>query len=105
MSPGASKYTPRSGYAMRSGRIGGHEPTLRTIHMVEAAIREAKGYPSKYKLWRKLPKSMQYQTLETVVRYLEASNKILIDKDGAIVWIFADNPRLEKLLAESTRLL
>lgn len=24
-------------------------------------------------------------------------------KDGAIIWIFADNPKLKKLLAESTR--
>jgi len=73
--------------------------------MVEAAIKQAKEYPSKYKLWRSLPKSMQYQTLEKVLNYLEASNKIMVDKDGAIIWIFADNPKLEKLLEESTRLL
>lgn len=82
-----------------------HEPTLPTIQMVEAAIKQAKEYPSKYKLWRSLPKSMQYQTLEKVLNYLEASNKIMVDKDGAIIWIFADNPKLEKLLEESTRLL
>ncbi len=90
----------------RGGSAGHHEPTLPTIQMVEAAIKEAKEYPSKYKLWRSLPKSMQYQTLEKVLNYLEASNKIMIDdKDGAIIWIFADNPKLEKLLEESTRLL
>ncbi|AFU57489.1 hypothetical protein Ngar_c05460 [Candidatus Nitrososphaera gargensis Ga9.2] len=91
----------------RGGRSAGyHEPTLPTIQMVEAAIKEAKEYPSKYKLWRSLPKSMQYQTLEKVLNYLEASNKIMIDnKDGAIIWVFADNPKLEKLLEESTRLL
>jgi hypothetical protein len=82
-----------------------HEPTLPTIQMVEAAIKEVREYPSKYKLWRSLPKSMQYQTLEKVLKYLEASNKIMIDKDGVIIWIFADNPKLEKLLEESTRLL
>lgn len=69
--------------------------------MVEAAIKRAKKYPSKYKLWRTLPKSMQYRTLGNIVKYLEASNKILID-NGAIVWIFPDNPKLEKFL-KSTR--
>lgn len=87
------------------GSSGYHEPTLPTIQMVEAAIKAAKEYPSKYKLWRSLPKSMQYQTLEKVLNYLEASNKIMIDRDGTIIWIFADNPKLEKVLEESTRLL
>lgn len=105
--------TPRSPSSRRRGletrktmrRVSAsHEPILPTIQMVEAAIKQANEYSSKYKLWRSLPKSMQYQTLEKVLKYLEASNKIMIDKDGAIIWIFADNPKLEKLLEESTRL-
>jgi hypothetical protein len=99
----------RSGHIRRTisarDNSGYHEPTLPTIQMVEAAIKAAKEYPSKYKLWRSLPKSMQYQTLEKVLNYLEASNKIMIDKDGAIIWIFADNPKLEKLLEGSIKLL
>ncbi|MGH9991976.1 MAG: hypothetical protein ACREBU_03900 [Nitrososphaera sp.] len=83
---------------------GAQGPTLATIQMVESAIKEAKEYPSKYQLWRSLQKGMHYQTLDTILRYLEASNKIMVDKDGAIIWIFADNPKLKKLLAESSRL-
>jgi hypothetical protein len=108
MSRGSSRPSGRRGLGTgkTTRRAGGyHEPTLPTIQMVEAAIKQAKEYPSKYKLWRSLPKSMQYQTLEKVLNYLEASNKIMVDKDGAIIWIFADNQKLEKLLEESTRLL
>jgi len=78
-------------------------PRLDTILMVEKAIKEAKRYPSKNQLFRNLKKQMQYQTLNTILDYLESSNKITYDKDGAIIWIFADNPKLKKLLAESTR--
>jgi hypothetical protein len=79
-------------------------PRLDTILMVEKAIKEAKKYPSKNQLFRNLKKQVQYQTLNTILDYLESSNKITYDKDGAIIWIFADNPKLKKLLAEATRL-
>lgn len=81
-----------------------HMPRLDTILMVEKAIKEAKRYPSKNKLLRSLKKQVQYQTLSTILGYLESSNKITYDRDGAIIWIFADNRKLKKLLAESTRL-
>lgn len=81
-----------------------HMPRLDTILMVEKAIKEAKKYPSKNQLFRNLKKQVQYQTLNTILDYLESSNKITYDKDGAIIWIFADNPKLKKLLAEATRL-
>lgn len=81
-----------------------HMPRLDTILMVEKAIKEAKRYPSKNQLFRSLEKQVQYQTLNTILDYLESSNKIIYDEEGAIIWIFADNRKLRKLLAESTRL-
>ena len=80
-----------------------HMPQLDTILMVENAIKHAKVYSSKNKLWRSLPKQVQYQTFSRILDYLEGSNKITYDKDGAIIWIFADNQKLKKLLAEGTR--
>ncbi|MGQ0795419.1 MAG: DUF6602 domain-containing protein [Nitrosopumilaceae archaeon] len=68
------------------------------------ANREKKAFSSKNQLWRKLPKQVQYPTFKKILDYLESSNKIMYDKDGAIVWIFADNSKLRKLLRESTRL-
>jgi hypothetical protein len=80
-----------------------HMPRLDTILMIERAIKEAKTYPSKHALWRGLEKQTQYQTFSTALNYLEESNKIMFDEDGSIIWIFADNPKLKKLLASATR--
>jgi len=99
--------TPAAGSSrtrVQSGMSKGQGPTLATIQMIESAIMQAKEYPSRYKLWRSLPKGMHYETLTTVLNYLEGSNKIMFDKDGAIIWIFADNPKLQKLLSKSTPL-
>jgi len=71
------------------------------IQMVASTIKDAKEYPSKYQLWRSLPKGMVYGKLKDILNYLEATNQIMIDKDGAIIWILADNPKLKKLLAET----
>ena len=81
-----------------------HEPRLDTILMVEGAILKAKSYPTKKELWQSLPRKIQYQTFNRILQYLEGSDKILIDKDGEIVWTFANNPRLKKLVQSSTKL-
>ncbi len=82
--------------------IRSHMPRLDTIQMVEARISKAKEFGSKNKLWRTLPKQVQYKTFTTILDYLEKSNKIMYDKNGAILWIFADNPKLKKLHQTST---
>lgn len=77
-----------------------HEPNLRTILMVEHAIKRSKIYPTKKELWGSLPRKIQYQTLTRILEYLECSNKILFN-ERSIVWIAADNPKLKELLDES----
>jgi hypothetical protein len=49
-------------------------------------------------------KKIQYRTFNAVLKYLKNSNKIMYDKDGSIVWIFADKPQLKRLVETSTRL-
>ncbi len=78
-----------------------HMPRLDTIQMVEDAISEAKEFDSKNKLWRALPKQVQYKTFITILDYLEKSNKIMYYKKSSILWIFADNPKIKKLHRES----
>jgi len=85
----------------KAGSRESHMPRLDTIQMVEGMIAKSKGFDSKSKLWRALPKQMQYKTLTTILDYLEKSNKIMFSKDGAIMWILADNPKLRKLHRES----
>jgi len=80
-----------------------HYPRLDTVLMIEETIKKAKTYPNKAQLFRSLPKKMMYQTFNLVLDYLRRSNKILIDKDSSIVWIFVDSPRLERLVSRSVR--
>lgn len=80
-----------------------HYPRLDTVLMVEDSIRKAKTYPNKAQLWKSLKTKMMYQTFILILRYLEESNKILFDKDGSIIWIFVDNPKLERLVQGSIR--
>lgn len=79
-----------------------HEPQLDTILMVEKAIREAKSYPTKKELLKSLPKQIQYQTFNRILKYLESSNKIVFDSHK-IIWVFPDNPKLKELLESSVK--
>jgi hypothetical protein len=80
-------------------------PTLNTIKMVEQTLSKMSEYSSKNRLWRALPMQVQYPTFKTVLDYLEKSNKIMYDKDGTIIWIFVDNPKLKRLKETSKSLL
>jgi hypothetical protein len=92
----------KKGSGKHNSRTTSHMPRLDTIEMVEEAISDKKEFSSKNRLWRALPKQVQYPTLLTILNYLEKSNKIMYDKKGAILWIFADTPKIKKLHREST---
>lgn len=79
-------------------------PTLGTIKMVEETLSRIQEYPTKNKLWRALPRQIQYPSFKVILEYLEESNKILYDDDGTIVWAFANNSKLEKLRASESLL-
>ena len=74
-----------------------HYPKLDSILMVEKTIQESEDYPTRVQLWKSLPKQMQYQTFKLILDYLEKSNKIMFD-DDKIVWIFANNKKLNELI-------
>ena len=63
-------------------------PRLDTIIMVENFIKKNDGEFKKKKLWESLPKKMMYQTFCVIISYLESSQKISIDSEGKIGWIF-----------------
>ena len=79
-----------------------HYPKLDSILMVEKTIQKSKDYPTRMELWKSLPKQMQYQTFKLILDYLEKSNKILFEEDK-IIWIFANNKKLNKLIQEAVR--
>ena len=75
-----------------------HSPTLDSILMVEE-VAQHMNYPKKTELWKALPKKMMYQPFCLIIDYLEQSGKLLIDKDGRIVWTW--NPQLLKKIRSS----
>ncbi len=80
-----------------------HSPTLDSVIMVEKTIQKYSQECGKYQLWKKLPKKMMYQTFQVVLEYLEKSGKILIDKEGCVIWTY--NPKLIKqILASGVKL-
>ena len=66
-----------------------HQPRLDTVLMIEETIEEYSGEYGKFQLWKKLPRSVMYQTFLRVLDYLEYSNKIAIDKECKLGWIFS----------------
>ncbi len=78
-----------------------HYPRLDTVLMIEDAIKNAKDYPKRTELWKKLPKKVMYQTYKIVIDYLIESRKVMLTKDDKLVWVFADNKKLKKLIDES----
>ena len=76
-----------------------HSPTLESVFMVEETIQKHSQECGKYQLWKKLPKKMMYQTFQVILDYLEQSGKIIIDKEGCVIWTF--NPaRIKRLIKE-----
>ena len=76
-----------------------YNPTLSSVLMVEETIQKYSQECGKYQLWKKLPNKMMYQTYLVILDYLIASNKIMIDKEGCIIWTY--NPeRIRKAISE-----
>jgi hypothetical protein len=73
-----------------------HSPTLESVIMVEKTIRKHSQEFGKYRLWKKLPKKMMYQTFQVILEYLESSGKIMIDRDGIVFWTY--NPKMIRTL-------
>ncbi len=76
-----------------------HSPTLESVIMVEKTVQKYSQECGKYQIWKKLPRKMMYQTFLIILSYLEQSGKIIIDKDGCIIWTFNPN-RIKKLISE-----
>jgi hypothetical protein len=81
---------------MTQKNIFARSPTLETVLMVENFIKKYSGEYTKRKLWQNLPKKVMWQTYLVTIDYLQDINKIAIDKEGKIGYIW--NPELAKKL-------
>lgn len=68
-----------------------YNPTLRNILKVEQLLIQYKEFDSKAQLTKKLDVTMRPPVLNVILRYLEQSNKVLLDEDGSIIWIHASS--------------
>ena len=67
-------------------------PRLETVIMVEKFIEEHSGEFKKTELFNNLPKKIMWGTFNVILNYLYENNKIGIDKEGYIIYIW--NPQL-----------
>lgn len=75
----------------------GHWPNLQTLLMIEKTIKEADIPPKRTELWKSLPRRPMYQTFRKALDYLDASGKIMIDRNDRVVWVAVDSPKLQAL--------
>ncbi len=73
-------------------------PTLDTVMMVEGVIDKNSGEYNRTQLWKSLPKKVMWQTFLVILEYLESINKIAVDKEGKIAYLW--NPNLAKKLMQ-----
>jgi hypothetical protein len=69
-------------------------PNLDTVIMVEKFIEENSGEYNRTQSWRKLPKKVMWQTYIIILDYLQSINKIAIEDNGTLVYIWS--PELAK---------
>lgn len=74
------------------GKIIARSPRLETVIMVEKFIKENSGEFRKTELFNKLPKKIMWGTFNVILKYLYENNKIGMDKNEVIVYIW--NPIL-----------
>lgn len=75
-------------------------PRLDTVLALEEFIKEHDGEFKKKHLWNSLPKKMMYQTYSLILDYLIVSNKVSVDSEGKIGWIFYPED-VDKLLKKT----
>ena len=78
-------------------------PTLDTVLMVEDTIEENSGEYNRTELWKKLPRKVMWQTFLVLLEYLESINKIALDREDKIAYIW--NPKLAHRLRNRKEVL
>ncbi len=85
---------------IRLGNNIHHWPTLKTVLMVEKALKESDGPISLEELKRKLRKKVMDQTLRLILAYLEGKGSVLIGPKG-ISWIENKNSKFLRFIERS----
>jgi hypothetical protein len=76
-----------------------HYPNLRTVLMVEEALKKTNSPISREQLKLKIPRKIMHQTLNVILEYLEDSGKIIDGRRG-IVWIYNPSTKLAEAMSK-----
>ena len=74
-----------------------HYPNLKTVLMVERALKESERMLTREELKHKMPKQVMHQTLNIILDYLEKRGMI-IDSHKGILWIYNPSQKLKKAI-------
>ncbi len=80
-----------------------HYPNLKTVLMVEDALKRANNLMTREELKKRLPAKIMHQTLNVILKYLEDGGKILDGRKG-ILWVYNPSPKLDKAIKEGIEL-
>lgn len=69
-------------------RLIDRSPRLETILMIESMLYLHRSDKTITQIWRLLPKKVMWTTFTTVLKYLEHSGKIYVEKDKTITWLW-----------------
>ena len=81
---------------LQKRNIFARSPTLDTVVMIERTIEKYSGEFNKTQIWKKLPKKVMWQTYLIVLDYLLEINKIAMDRNGTLGYIWS--PEAAKIL-------
>jgi hypothetical protein len=79
------------------GNLFARSPTLETVLMVERTIEKYSGEFNRTEIWKKLPRKVMWQTYLIILDYLQSINKIAMDRNGTIGYIWS--PEVAKKFA------
>ena len=79
-----------------------HYPSLKTMLMVEKALKKSEVMLTREELKRKLPKEVMHQTLNLILLYMEQRG-LIIDSHKGILWIYNPSPKLKKAIQQIIR--
>ena len=80
-----------------------YNPTLKNILKIEQIMAVYKEFDTKKQLVEKIDVGMRPPVLNVILKYLEKSNKILLNSDGSITWIYA-SPKAIKSWEKAVKL-
>lgn len=69
--------------------IFARSPTLDTVFMIEKTIEKYSGEFNKTEIWKKLPRRVMWQTYLIAIDYLLEINKIAMDRNGTLGYIWS----------------